>query len=86
MVAAKQSDPATIARARAPIAEPEHRGQSPRRLLRSTYEGRGDPATAVGEAPARVGARDATLYCAVVLAALAVLALTAVQETRARSP
>ena len=64
------------------IAEPAHRGRVLAAYVTATCSGLAIPAIAVGEATAKVGARDATLYCAVVLGALALLALTAVQETR----
>ena len=68
------------------IAEPQHRGQVLAAYFAATYAGLAIPAIGVGEATGSVGARDATLYCALVLAALALLALAAVQEKRPTVP
>ena len=47
-----------------------------------TYAGIALPAIAVGEATDSIGANKATLYCAIVIAALALLALNALLRRR----
>jgi MFS family permease len=57
------------------IAEPERRAQVLAAYFLCTYAGLAVPAIAVGKATDWVGADKATLYCAVAIAALALLAL-----------
>jgi MFS family permease len=66
------------------IAEPDRRAQVLAAYFVCTYAGLAVPAIAVGEASDAIGASKATLYCAMAIAALALLALSAVlrrQET-----
>jgi MFS family permease len=59
------------------IAEPDRRAQVLAAYFVCTYAGLAVPAIAVGEAIDSIGANRATLYCAIVTAALAFLALIA---------
>ncbi len=64
------------------IAEPDRRAQVLAAYFVCTYAGLAVPAIAVGEAIDSIGANKATLYCAIAIAALAVLALNALLRRR----
>jgi MFS family permease len=64
------------------IAEPERRAQILAAYFVACYAGIAVPAIAVGEAADSIGAKDATLVCAIALTAVLLLALSA----RARVP
>jgi MFS family permease len=66
------------------IAEPERRAKVLAAYFVCTYAGLAVPAIAVGEAADSIGANEATLYCAIAIAALAVLALNALLRRRER--
>jgi predicted MFS family arabinose efflux permease len=63
------------------IAEPEHRAQTVSAFFASAYAGITIPVIAVGIATESIGAKLATLYCAVAISALALIALTAIRRT-----
>jgi len=64
------------------IAEPEHRAQVVAAFLSCAFAGLTIPAVSVGIASQSIGTKDATLYCAVVIGALAVVALTATRHSQ----
>ena len=62
------------------IAEPEHRAQAVAAFLASAFAGLTVPAVAVGLSSESIGTKDATLYCSIVVGALAVVALAFIQR------
>ncbi|HTU86932.1 MAG TPA: MFS transporter [Solirubrobacteraceae bacterium] len=64
------------------IAEPEHRAQVVAAFLSCAFAGLTIPAVSVGIASQSIGTKDATLYCAVVIGALAAVALTATRHSQ----
>jgi len=62
------------------IAEPEHRAQVVSAFLSCAFAGLTIPAVAVGLASQSIGTQDATLYCSIVIGALAIVAIGAVRR------
>jgi len=62
------------------LAEPQHRAQAVAAFFSCAFAGLTIPSVAVGLSSESLGTKDATLYCAIVIGALATLALTAVRR------
>jgi MFS family permease len=62
------------------IAEPEHRAEVVAAFLSCAFAGLTIPSVSVGVASQSIGTKQATLYCAIVIGALAVVALTAIRR------
>jgi len=62
------------------IAEPEHRAQVVAAFLACAFAGLTIPSVSVGLASQSIGTKDATLYCAIIIGALATVALTAIRR------
>ena len=64
------------------IAEPEHRAEVVAAFLSCAFAGLTIPAVSVGLASQSLGTNNATLYCAIVIGGLAVVALTEIRRSQ----
>ena len=68
------------------IAEPEHRAQMVAAFLAFAFAGLTVPTVAVGLASQSIGVKHSTLYCAIVIAGLATIALGFIHRGQETAP